>query len=306
MNCKLTVLMAVYNGVPFLRTAIESILNQTYRDFRFLIVDDASTDESREIVWSYDDDRIQLVRLERNMGQTAALNIGLRHAKTPWIARMDADDYSAPTRLEEQMAALEEDPSLSCLGTFCWGFRSDANVVEAIYKHPTRNEDIKRWRLTGCPMTHGSLIVARKALLDIGAYDERYRVAADIELYERLLERYRAANLPRALYGCRIYPGQRQWSRLGLEESIDIWRRRLAQNRCNAEEASLIRDTLARHILRRVGVLLAERNIPASARDLCWAFRLSPVLVARSYCGMLRRFLLQVPSRADKSPGQPD
>ena len=100
---QLTVLMTVYNGSPFLRTAIDSILNQTYADFCFLIVDDASTDDSREIVRSYKDPRIQLVCLEHNVGQTAALNIGLRQATTPWIARMDADDYSGPTRFEEQM-----------------------------------------------------------------------------------------------------------------------------------------------------------------------------------------------------------
>src|SRR3989338_10031399 len=119
MNPAVTVLMAVQNGGPYLRTAIESILHQTYRDFCFLIVDDGSTDDSREIVRSYDDRRIELLCLEHNVGQTAALNKGLRHAPTPWIARMDADDYSARTRLEVQIKSLEGEPLLACLGTFC-------------------------------------------------------------------------------------------------------------------------------------------------------------------------------------------
>ena len=82
MNGGLTVLMAVYNGSAYLRTAMDSILQQTYSDFQFLIVDDASTDDTREIIRSYEDSRIQLICLEQNVGQTASLNIGLRQAST--------------------------------------------------------------------------------------------------------------------------------------------------------------------------------------------------------------------------------
>ena len=102
-----TVLMTVHNGGPYLRTAIHSVLAQTYRDFRFLIVDDASSDDTRDIIRSYDDPRVELMVLPQNVGQTAALNLGLRHAASPWIARMDADDYAAPSRLEEQLGALK-------------------------------------------------------------------------------------------------------------------------------------------------------------------------------------------------------
>lgn len=292
MNYKLTVLMAVNNGVPYLRTAVESILNQTYRDFRFLIIDDASTDESREIVRSYVDDRIELVCLERNVGQTAALNFGLRRIKTPWIARMDADDCSASARLEEQMKALEADPSLSCLGTFCWIFHSDPIIVDGIWEHPIHYEDIKRGLLTGCPMTHGSLVISRKILLEIGGYDERYRLAADIDLYDRLLKGHRAANLPRLLYGCRLHPGQRQGSRLSLEESLEIWRKRLEQNQYNPEDAALVRTALSGHVVGRVRYLWEERKYRASLKNLCWAFRLSPKSVTRWYLGNLAHTLM--------------
>ena len=101
--------MTVHNESSYLRTAVDSMLAQTYSDFHFLIVDDASTDDSREIVNSYQDERIQLVALEKNVGQTKALNIGITYVETDWIARMDADDYSAPQRLEEQMKAIEAD-----------------------------------------------------------------------------------------------------------------------------------------------------------------------------------------------------
>lgn len=284
--------MAVNNGVPYLRSAIESILSQTYCDFCFLIVDDGSTDESRDVVRSYDDERIELLCLEHNVGQTAALNMGLRRARSPWIARMDADDYSAPTRLEEQMKTLEGEPSLACLGTFCWIFHSDPKIIESIYEQPVHHEDIKRGLLCGSPMTHGSLVISREVLLEIGAYDERYRLAADIELYHRLLKRCRAANLPRPLYGCRIHPGQRQWSRLSLEESVEIWTRKLKENYYTSQEASVVRAALAGYVVSRMGYLWTERPYLASLRDLFWAFRLAPRVVSKRCMASVARLFL--------------
>jgi glycosyltransferase involved in cell wall biosynthesis len=163
MNGGLTVLMTVYNGSPYLRTAIDSILEQTYCDFQFLIVDDASTDDTREIIRSYEDSRIQLLCLEQNVGQTVALNIGLRQASTQWIARMDADDYSAPSRFEEQMRALDEDSSLACVGSFGWIFRDDPQAVERIVTTPTDSHDIKQASLAELALIHGCIIVSTTA-----------------------------------------------------------------------------------------------------------------------------------------------
>src|SRR5687768_4124984 len=118
INPPVTVLMAVKNGRPYLQTAIESTLAQTYRDFEFLIIDDASTDDTAEIIRSYQDPRIRLRTLAKNVGQTAALNLGLQDIKTPWIARMDADDYCHPRRFEAQMRLIESDSTLGCVGTF--------------------------------------------------------------------------------------------------------------------------------------------------------------------------------------------
>src|SRR5262245_42010821 len=106
---RLTVLMAVRNGGSYLRPAVASILGQTYPDFEFLIVDDASTDETVEVIRSYRDRRIRLITLEQNIGQTAALNRGLSEVATEWIARMDADDYSAPDRFQMQMERIKAD-----------------------------------------------------------------------------------------------------------------------------------------------------------------------------------------------------
>jgi glycosyltransferase involved in cell wall biosynthesis len=272
---QLTVLMAVYNGSPFLRVAIDSILNQTYSDFCFMIVDDASTDDTRDIVHSYDDPRIQLIGLENNVGQTAALNIGLHQATTPWIARMDGDDFSAPTRFEEQMKALEEQPSISCIGTYAWIFRSDPELTEGEITTPIDHEEISQ-SVAGSPIIHGSIVVSREALLDIGAYNDQYRVIADVELYDRFLPLYTAANLPRHLLGVRRHVGQASNSKVAFDESIDVSSRRLTANQYSSDAISTIRATLSKVYLGRARFSAMEWKIPAFFKDLVMALKISP------------------------------
>jgi len=268
--------MAVYNGGPYLRTAIDSILQQTYADFHFLIVDDASTDNTREIVRSYQDGRIQLHCLEKNVGQTAALSIGLNLASTPWIARMDADDYSAPTRLEEQMGAIDADPSLDCVGTFGWMFLEDPSVIESLDTRPLCYPDIKLALLSASPIIHGSIVVRRAALLDVGGYNDRYRYSADLEMYDRLLEKYRAANIPKPLIGLRQHDNQGSGSIRAYDESIDILSQRLLNPKYSRKEVAIINSNLSRwHIVRGIH-LGAERKYLELLKDLVRAFRVSP------------------------------
>lgn len=242
--------MAVFNGEPYLRTAIESILQQSYRDFNFLIVDDASTDNSREIVESYRDDRIELLALKKNVGQTAALNIGLHHTSREWIARMDADDYSPPTRFEEQMLALDGDDSIVILGTHAWTFREDPDVIDGEFITPLESVDIKRQLLRGSPLIHSSMIAKRSALLEVGAYDERYPHSADIDLYDRLMENHKAANLPRKLHGIRLHHYQGTRTKSALNETVEIYSRKLQSDKYALDDRAVIKASLARlHIV---------------------------------------------------------
>lgn len=276
MKCPVTVLMAVFNGSPFLGVAIDSILAQTYRDFRFLIIDDRSTDDTREIVRSYQDDRIDFWCLESNIGQTAALNLGLQSASTPWIARMDADDFSAPTRLEEQMRRLEAEPAISCLGTYAWTFRENPAEMEGEITPPLAHGDIKRFLLHDSPMVHGSIVMNRQAALDVGGYNDRYSISADMDLYDRLLVDHMAANLPSKLLGIRRHSGQISRLPLALDENINIARGRLSSSVYTPQELAIVRSSLARcHIAR--GFDLASRwDWVGLARDSLVAFRISP------------------------------
>jgi glycosyltransferase involved in cell wall biosynthesis len=118
MTPTVTVLMSVYNSLPYLREAVDSILAQTYDAFEFLIVDDASTDGSRAVLHEYarKDPRIRILENDVNQGLGFCLNRGLEAAGTPWVARMDADDVAFPERLALQMQYLDAHPEVDVLG----------------------------------------------------------------------------------------------------------------------------------------------------------------------------------------------
>ena len=277
--------MATYNDGRFLRPAMESILHQTYRPFRFLIVDDASTDDTQQILRATDDPRIEVLRLERNVGQTAALNIGLRHASTPWVARMDADDVSHPQRLEEQMGALEEDTSVSCVGTGIWEFREDPRRVEAVKFRPKDHAQIQRAALHGSGMIHGSIVVNRPALLDVGAYDERYRYASDRDMFIRLFVRNRAMNIQKPLLGVRRHPGQDSFSKRATDEYIEIFARLLSRGGYPLEETAILRGSLAYSYLLRAGYFRSSREYANGWKDVLEAFRICPKTCVRGLVG---------------------
>jgi GT2 family glycosyltransferase len=183
-----TVLMPVYNGGPFLRPAIDSVLGQTFGDFELLVIDDASTDDSCEAVRAAADPRVRLVRNERNLGQTRTLNRGLELARGRYVARLDQDDVSLPRRLERQVATLEARPDLTVVGT--WGYYMDATGRRRI--GATRRRVLDRGDFLGglalgeCPLWHISVTFRRDAIRDLGGYDPAFGPAEDYELWTRV------------------------------------------------------------------------------------------------------------------------
>src|SRR2546423_6687976 len=118
MRPRVSVLMPVYDVAKYLREAIDSILGQTFTDFEFIIIDDASTDRSAEIINSYNDPRIRFIQNEKNVGLIATLNRGLDLAYGEYLARMDQDDVSLPERLAKQVAFMETASDVAASGTW--------------------------------------------------------------------------------------------------------------------------------------------------------------------------------------------
>lgn len=179
--------MSVYNGERYLREAVESILNQTFTDFEFIIIDDGSTDSTWDILAEYAtrDRRIVLMRNEENIGLTKSLNRGLRVARGKYIARQDADDISMPERLAKQVSVLDTRPQVVLVGASARQVdETGCPIGKAIRQE---NPHFNRWRLLfGNYMIHSTTMFRREIALQIGGYDESLPYAQDYDLWSRL------------------------------------------------------------------------------------------------------------------------
>ncbi len=203
---RISVVMAVYNGERHLRETIESILGQSFGDFEFVIVNDGSTDRTREIVLSYADPRIQLVDNERNLGLAPSLNRGLRLARGEIIARQDADDISEPGRLARQVEFLDAHPEVALVGSWYREIDSSGRLLREA--ELSCDHVALCWRLLFvCPFVHSAVALRRSMLLgEVGLYDESLTYSMDYELWCRIARRFRVANLDEYLIRYRVHP----------------------------------------------------------------------------------------------------
>lgn len=184
---KVSVLMSVYNGEKHLREAIDSILDQTYEDFEFIIVNDGSTDSSEEIIQGYDDIRIKYLKRE-NGGLSAALNTGLSSAKGDYIARMDADDIALRDRLEKQLAYMEEHPNIVALGAGITYIEEGGDTIFS-YVNRMTSDEIRENIYQMCPIAHPTVIYRRDVALKCGGYYEKIRqYFEDHLLFKKMLK----------------------------------------------------------------------------------------------------------------------
>jgi len=194
-----TVLMTVYNGKEYLNEAIESVLCQTFNNFEFLIVDDASTDNSIEIINSYGDSRIKLLRNEKNIGQTATLNIGLASAQGDYIARLDQDDVCLPLRLEEQVSYLKENPSISIVCSREYSINEKGEKI-GVWKRELKNYGaFLGYIILGMnPIWTPSVMFVKNDILQLDGFDVNFGPASDFELWGRIaLKRLNAQVVPK-------------------------------------------------------------------------------------------------------------
>jgi glycosyltransferase involved in cell wall biosynthesis len=195
-----TVLTTVYNGMPYLEEAIKSILDQSYENFEYLIIDDASPDPAvLDCIRSFSDSRIKLVINEENLGVSGSYNKALSLIKSEYVIRMDQDDISFPERIENQIKFLEEnlDISVAC----SWEKIIDSNgndIKEARAEIINYGAFLAPILLTISPIWHPSLAFRRDALEDIGGFKKEYTRAEDFEVTARFaLERHSAAIIPK-------------------------------------------------------------------------------------------------------------
>ncbi|UNY97885.1 glycosyltransferase [Zhouia spongiae] len=204
---KLSVVMPVYNGSEYLKEAMDSILNQSFSDFEFIIINDGSTDNTLQIIESYNDDRIFVIDQE-NKGLAVSLNIGLQYAKGKYIARMDADDIAHPDRFKQQLNFLKNNTDVKLLGTAVTVIDRFGNQVCTDIPY-TGNKFLKKYmNNVGNPFKHPTVVFDRKLAISLGGYNECIgKYFEDYFLWSQIARKGKVEIMEERLLQYRITPG---------------------------------------------------------------------------------------------------
>jgi len=215
MSSLVSVIMPVYNSELYLKEAIDSILNQTYKDFEFIIVDDGSTDNSKNIIEQYSDNRIVKI-FQENTGYPQAVNNGLNIARGKYIARMDSDDICHPKRLEKQILFLDQNQNYAFVGCRLNQFITPRGYIAKRKKisYQDNRKNVNSW----LDETWETIIEHRRFFIDpsvmfryelakeVGFYRTYLKNGQDVDLWLRMLEkRSFAATLTESLYSVRVH-----------------------------------------------------------------------------------------------------
>ena len=240
---KVSVLMSVYNGEKYLREAVESILNQTFRDFEFIIIDDGSTDSTNEIIRSYSDCRIRLLENEENIGLTKSLNKGIDQCRGEYIARMDGDDVSLQHRLSKQLEYLINNPEVGVCGT---QVKLINKTFEKNIELPTGHDEICAYMIFTSKLVHPSIMMRKTVLDQLDCiYNEKYRTSQDLDLWERLSKHTKLSNTSEVLFCYRNHPNQISNSNKSIDDGYyDVGKRILNDLQLNPsiKNTKLLRD----------------------------------------------------------------
>lgn len=302
---KVTVGLNVYNGMPYLPEAVDSLLNQTLEDFRLVIVNDGSTDGSRDYLESLTDPRVQVIHQE-NGGCSVASNVVINQCTTPYLARMDADDIALPDRLQKQLDFMESHPEVGMVGTqtACMG---DETVGKSI-KLPSSHRAIWKALIEGHhAMCHPTVMMRTPVIQGIDGYWQYGELDDDTDMMLRMGEAADLANLDEPLYHYRVHQGSLSGSgmrrvRFSYEYSIELaHRRRLGLPSLTPDEYRELRagrptfahwlDSLDIHARCQYRVAVEEifGGKPIRGRlRLCWAALCSPRLTVQRVKRMMR------------------
>ncbi len=226
---QISVVMSVFNGGKFLRPAIDGILSQTFTDFEFIIINDGSKDNSRQLIESYTDPRIRLIN-QSNRGLVYSLNKGVKIARGRFIARQDADDISLPSRLEKELQLITTSERLGLVGSFFTYISEAESEPSTTITSTTKDLDLKRSLLIVNPFAHGSTLTRREAIIEAGGYRDNYGPTEDYDLWRRMMNNWEFAVVPESLYWYRINPNsishqkQEIQHKFAAQIASEIWR----------------------------------------------------------------------------------
>jgi glycosyltransferase involved in cell wall biosynthesis len=257
-----SVVMAVFNGERFLREAMESILSQTFRDFEFIIIDDGSTDRTASILAEYErsDPRVRVYH-QQNRGIAESGNRGCRRARGRYILRMDQDDVSVPERLERQAGFLEKNPEVGLLGGAFEAIDEQGRQV-FVDRPPLEDGPIRAaFRSLSYPMCHPAVAMRKQAFDATGGYRAQFlHGAEDYDLFLRIIESWKVANLPEVVLRKRVHSNQASVAHLGQSTLYLLAAHALAAAReRGSAEPPFDGPVISEGYLEKLGISQAER-----------------------------------------------
>ncbi len=210
MPPKVSIVITVYNGMPFIKDTIDSLITQTYQNFEVIIVDDGSVDDTPDYLASLTDTRIKVIS-ENRIGRGRSLNLAIKNSNGKYIAINDADDISYPTRLEKQVEFLEKNKEYGLVGSHSIIKNYDTGEIRH-HKRPIEDADIRKFFTIGQPIQHVTALILKSVIESIGGYNEQISFLFDREIFLRIAKVSKVYNLEEELvivgqHGNRYFEG---------------------------------------------------------------------------------------------------
>lgn len=204
-NPLVSVIMPVYNAERYLTEAINSILSQTLKNFEFILINDASTDKTLQMIHKFQkkDKRIRIINNKKNLQMAESLNLAINQAKSDFIARMDQDDISLPDRLKVQYAFMQSHPYVVMVGNNVLIIDEMGQVVSK-RTYPITSLGLKKIMFRYSPFAHPTVMFRKDAIQRLGGYSPEKHPCSDIDLWFRLGKDYEFASIPRFLFKYRL------------------------------------------------------------------------------------------------------
>ncbi len=299
---ELTIILPVYNGWPYIETAVESILDQTFENFLLFIINDGSTDGTTEYLKSIKDKRVRIFSQE-NLGLGYSLNRGLKEVTTSFVARMDADDYSCRTRFEKQLEFLKSNPDIGTCGTFFNYFSHSHQTFGYPPPIPQTHEDIvKALIAVEFPLLHPTLMMRMDVVQKTGFY--RFDgIGEDSDFFLRLSEVSKIVNLPQLLYRVRLHSGSitwKNWNECRLKSEFAVASQKRRQNKDDLTYQDFLKEKFSsrsKRFIWRIFVFMDSRSLLLYRKGIIaglkkkplWLFSLISLSVIVAPWKLLRR-----------------